>query len=49
MSLLKTHHPDCERCNVPETWGYEMRKRLEELNGSPQPKWTEEEVQQEAA
>lgn len=31
LSVLKIHDPDCEYCN--ETCGYEMRKRLEELNG----------------
>ena len=31
-SLLRIHRPDCELCNPRETWGREIRKRLEELN-----------------
>jgi hypothetical protein len=37
LSLLRIHHPDCEHCNVRETCGHEMRKRLEELNWRTQP------------
>ena len=34
LSLLRIHHPDCERC-AREKYGVEMRKRLEELTGRP--------------
>ena len=37
LSLLRIHRSDCEHCNVRETCGYEMRKRLEELNWRTQP------------
>jgi hypothetical protein len=37
LSLLRIHHPDCEHCNARETCGYEMRKRLEELNWRTEP------------
>ena len=37
LSLLRIHGPDCEHCNVRETCGYEMRKRLEELNWRTKP------------
>ena len=36
-SLLRIHRPDCEHCNPHETWGPEIRKRLEELNSRTQP------------
>ena len=36
-SLLRIHRPDCEHCNRHETWGPEVRKRLEELNSRTQP------------
>jgi hypothetical protein len=36
-SLLRIHRPDYERCNPRETWGGEIRKRLEELNSRTQP------------
>ena len=36
-SLLRIHGPNCEHCNTPETWGREIRKRLEELNSRTQP------------
>ena len=36
LSLLRIHHPDCERC-AREKYGDEMRKRLEELNWRTQP------------
>jgi hypothetical protein len=31
-SLLRIHRQDCEYCHPHETWGPEIRKRLEELN-----------------
>jgi len=31
LSLLRTHHPDCEHCVARKKYGIEMRKRLEEL------------------
>lgn len=31
LSLLRIHHSDCEHC-AREKHGFEMRKRLEELN-----------------
>jgi len=37
LFLLRIHRPDCEHCHVRETCGYEMRKRLEELNWRTQP------------
>jgi hypothetical protein len=36
-SLLRIHRPDCELCNPRESWGREIRKRLEELNSRTQP------------
>jgi hypothetical protein len=44
LSLLRIHHPDCEHCNVRETCGHEMRKRLEELNWRRQPTVLKKEV-----
>ena len=44
LSLLRIHHPDCEHCNVRETCGHEMRKRLEELNRRRQPTVLKKEV-----
>jgi hypothetical protein len=38
LSLLRIHRPYCERCNVREIYGDEMRKRLEELNWRTQPR-----------
>jgi hypothetical protein len=35
-SLLRIHRPDCEHCNPHETWGLEVRKRLEDLNSRTQ-------------
>ena len=34
LSVLRVHNPDCKHCN--EMCGYEMRQRLEELNGRTQ-------------
>ena len=38
LSLLRIHPPDCEHCKARETYGDEMRKRLEELNWRTQPR-----------
>jgi hypothetical protein len=38
MALLRVHSPDCEYCNVYETSGDEIRKRLEELCWRTQPR-----------
>jgi len=35
LIVLRIHNPDCEYCN--ETCGYEMRRRLEELNWRTHP------------
>lgn len=35
--LLRVHRADCEHCNTPNTWGREIRKRLEELNSRMSP------------
>jgi len=32
LSLLRIHNPDCKHCAAHLTCGYELRKRLEELN-----------------
>ena len=48
LSLLRIHHPDCEHCNVRETRGHEMRKRLEELNWRRQPTVLKKEVHGDA-
>lgn len=36
-SLLRMHRSDCQRCDIPETWGPDIRQRLEELNSRTQP------------
>jgi collagenase-like PrtC family protease len=36
-SLLRIHRSDCERCQIPEPWGGDIRQRLEELNSRTQP------------
>jgi len=36
-SLLRIHRSDCERCHIRETWGGDIRQRLEELNSRTQP------------
>jgi hypothetical protein len=37
LSLLRIHSPDCKHCMAQLTYGNELRRRLEELNGDPQP------------
>ena len=37
LSLLKIRHPDCEHCNIVDTCGEQMRRRLEELGLRTQP------------
>jgi len=44
LSLLRIHHPDCDHCNLRETCGEAMRKRLEELNWRNQPTLLKKEV-----
>ena len=44
LSLLRIHHPDCKHCNLRETCGEAMRKRLEELNWRTQPNFFKNEV-----
>lgn len=34
LSALRIHDPDCEHCCPREACGYEMRQRLQELNGA---------------
>jgi hypothetical protein len=38
LSLLRIQSPDREQGNARETYGIEMRKRLEELNWRTQPR-----------
>ena len=39
LTLLKMHRPDCERCHcLPECWGDQLRKRLQDLNQRQWPK-----------
>jgi hypothetical protein len=38
FSLLRIHSPNCEHCNIRDTYWVEAKKRLEELlvtNGGP--------------
>jgi len=37
LSLLRMHHLDCEHCNIVQTCGEQMRRRLEELKWRTQP------------
>lgn len=48
LSLLRIHRPYCERCNAREICGDELRKRLEELNWTTQPRSLNNEDHEEA-
>jgi hypothetical protein len=37
LSLLRIHTPECKHCMARQTYGNELRKRLQELNGWTQP------------
>jgi len=38
LTLLRIHSPNCKHCNVHETRGDEIRRRLEELSWRTQPR-----------